>query len=313
MSIGKKTVALVTGGAGFIGSHLAEALVRKGARVRVLDDLSSGAERNLSAVADRLELIRGDVRDPAAVRDAARDASVVFHLAGLASVPLSQEDPGLCLDVNGTGTLNVFSAAADAGVPRLVYASTSAVYGDLPAPHDEAMLPSPNTPYAAVKLLGEHFGLFFAERGLKVVSLRFFNVYGPRQTPDGPDSGVVPLFVEAARRGERPVIYGDGSQTRDFVHVRDVVRAALLAAASPAASGTYNVATGRPVSIAELARLLRELRPGAFPEPSFAPPRPGDPARSWASVKRAASGLGFRARLSLREGLESLLGVGAFE
>ncbi|MDR2612594.1 MAG: NAD-dependent epimerase/dehydratase family protein [Deltaproteobacteria bacterium] len=308
MTHGADPITLVTGGAGFIGSHLAEELARRGRRVRVLDDFSSGSEANLAAVQDMIEVVRGDVRDLACVKRAAEGASTVFHLAGLASVPLSQEDPRLCLDVNGAGTLNVFSAAAAAGARRLVYASTSAVYGDLAPPHAESLLPSPNTPYAAVKLLGEHLGLFFeSHHGLRSVSLRYFNVYGPRQTPDGPDSGVIPLFVEAARRGERPVIYGDGSQTRDFVHVEDVVRATVLAAESPDASGCYNVATGRPVSISELARLLGSLRPGAFPAPGFAPSRSGDPPESWADAAKAERELGFRASFPLREGLEGLL------
>ncbi|MDR1081674.1 MAG: SDR family NAD(P)-dependent oxidoreductase [Deltaproteobacteria bacterium] len=299
--------ALVTGGAGFIGSHLTEELVRCGMKVRVLDDLSSGTERNLASVADRIDFLEGDIRDAGAVRRAARGAGTVFHLAGLASVPMSQEAPGLCLDVNGTGTLNVFTAALEAGAGRIVYASTSAVYGDLPAPHREDMLPSPDNPYAAVKLLGEHLGLFFQRRGLRAVSLRYFNVYGPRQTPDGPDSGVIPRFVAAAARGERPVIHGDGLQTRDFVHVRDVVKATVLAAASEKASGSYNVATGRPVSINELAALLRDLMPEAFRDPSFAAERPGDPARSWADVRRAEQDLGFHASVPLPEGLAGLL------
>jgi UDP-glucose 4-epimerase len=307
MSNGKGITALVTGGAGFIGSHLAEELALRGARVRVLDDLSSGTVDNLSAFRDRIEFVEADIRDRSAVLGAARGCSVVFHLAGLASVPMSREDPRLCLDVNGAGTLNVFEAAAECGAGRIVYASTSAVYGDLPAPHSEDMSPSPDSPYAAVKLLGEHLGLFYRGRGLEAVSLRYFNVYGPRQTPDGPDSGVIPRFVSAARKGESPVVYGDGLQTRDFVHVKDVVRATILASERPGASGAYNVATGRPVSIAELAGLLASLRPGAFPEPEHGPERPGDPARSWASVDRARDGLGFAASVPLAEGLAGLL------
>jgi nucleoside-diphosphate-sugar epimerase len=306
-SNGKDITALVTGGAGFIGSHLTEELVKCGMRVRVLDDLSSGTERNLMAVADRIDFFHGDIRDTATLRAAARGCGTVYHLAGLASVPMSQEAPALCLDVNGTGTLNVFTAALEAGSERVVYASTSAVYGDLPAPHREDMLPSPDNPYAAAKLLGEHLGLFFQRKGLRTVSLRYFNVYGPRQTPDGPDSGVIPKFVAAAARGERPVIHGNGEQTRDFVHVKDVVKATMQAAASRRAEGSYNVATGSPVSINELAGLIRGLDPQRFRDPSFAPERPGDPARSWADVRRAREDLGFSASVPLSEGLRKLL------
>ncbi|MDR1314548.1 MAG: SDR family NAD(P)-dependent oxidoreductase [Deltaproteobacteria bacterium] len=305
--------ALVTGGAGFIGSHLTEELAKTGMNVRVLDDLSSGARRNLAGVMDRIEFIEGDIRDMDAVRRASSGCGTVFHLAGLASVPMSQEAPGLCLDVNGAGTLNVFSAAAEGGAERIVYASTSAVYGDLAPPHREDMLPAPDNPYAAAKLLGEHLGLFYQRKGLRSVSLRYFNVYGPRQTPDGPDSGVIPRFVAAALRGESPVIYGDGAQTRDFVHVDDVVRATMLAASKSGASGTYNVGSGRPVSIAELAFMLKALRPGAFRDPSFAPERQGDPARSWADVSRAASDLDFRASVPLSEGLAGLLDGAVFK
>ncbi|MDR1040992.1 MAG: SDR family NAD(P)-dependent oxidoreductase [Deltaproteobacteria bacterium] len=308
---GKEPTALVTGGAGFIGSHLTEELANRGIRVRVLDDLSSGTENNLAAVRGRIEFVLGDVRDPDAVSRAARGCGTVFHLAGLASVPLSREDPRLCLDVNGLGTLNVFAAAADAGASRIVYASTSAVYGDLPAPHREDMALCPDSPYAAAKLLGEHLGLFYQEqRGIRAVCLRYFNVYGPRQTPDGPDSGVIPRFVAAALKGERPVIFGDGSQTRDFVHVKDVVRATVSASECPQASGAYNVATGSPVSISELAGLMRSLKPGLVQAPAFAPERPGDPLRSWADVSRAERDLRFSAAVPLSEGLSGLLAPG---
>jgi UDP-glucose 4-epimerase len=311
MTDATRETALVTGGAGFIGSHLTEGLVRGGWRVRILDDLSSGTEANLSGVPGGADLERGDVRDPGAVWRCMAGCSVVFHLAGLASVPMSVEDPRLSLDVNGFGTLNVLSAASEAGILKVVYASTSAVYGDLPAPHGEGMTPAPDSPYAAAKLLGEHLGTFYLRsRGLRTVSLRYFNVYGPRQAPDGPDPGVIPRFVSAALAGRAPVIYGDGSQTRDFVHVDDVVRATMLAASSPSASGPYNVATGRPVSISELAGLVAGAVPGGAPAPVRGPARSGDPARSWAMVDRARDELGFTAGVGLAEGVRGLMAGG---
>ncbi|MDR2198444.1 MAG: NAD-dependent epimerase/dehydratase family protein [Deltaproteobacteria bacterium] len=298
---------LVTGGAGFIGSHLTEALVAGGRRVRVLDNLSSGALSNLSGVRDKIEFVEGDIRDRELLGKTLRKVSLVFHLAAMASVPLSLTDPALCLAINGEGALNVFEEAVRAGASRLVYASTSAVYGDLPGPHAESLAPRADTPYAALKLLGENFALYYQEqRGLDTVSLRYFNVYGPRQSPDGPDSGVIPRFIKKISRGEPPLIHGDGSQTRDFIHVSDVVRATILAGKAGAPGGIYNIATGAPVSINSLAELLRELSPGS-PPPEYLPARPGDPEHSWGSVERAARDLGFRPALDLAEGLKGLL------
>ncbi|MDR2367765.1 MAG: NAD-dependent epimerase/dehydratase family protein [Deltaproteobacteria bacterium] len=301
--------ALVTGGAGFIGSHLVEALVGLGIGVRALDNLSSGKLSNLAAVMGAVEFCRGDVRDRVLVEGLTRGAAVVFHLAGMSSVPQSQLEPSLCLDVNGQGTLNVLELAARNGVRRLVYASTSAVYGDLPAPHREDLRPSPDSPYAAVKLLGEHLGHHFRQSmGLVTVSLRFFNVYGPRQSADGADAGVIPIFLEALRNNEAPVIYGDGLQTRDFIHVSDVVRAIVLAARAAGeglGESEFNVGTGRESTVLEVLGLLRERFPGA-PEPVHAPSRAGDPAKSVARVEKAKTGLGFEARVGLREGLNDL-------
>jgi UDP-glucose 4-epimerase len=305
--------ALVTGAAGFIGSHLVEALLENGWTVRALDDLSGGKPENLDraralAAPGRLEFRRGDVRDFRLVSSLVSGAETVFHLAGMVSAPQSQLEPELCLDVNGRGTLNVMRAAAAAEIGRLVYASSSAVYGDLPAPQSEDQSPKPNTPYAAMKLLGENLGLFYRESSpLITVSLRFFNVYGPRQSPDGPDSGVIPIFAQALKESRSPVIFGDGAQTRDFVHVDDAVRAALLASrATDPGDGVFNVATGRGTTVAELADLMRRLAPGA-PEPIFAPPRPGDPVHSAGRPDKAAEKLGFSASTTLSEGLSDLL------
>jgi UDP-glucose 4-epimerase len=301
---------LVTGGAGFIGSHLVEALAAGGAEVRVLDDLSSGRLDNLSAAEGRVELIVGSILDTPLVERLAKGAAAVFHLAAMASVPQTSSDPESCLAVNGGGCLSVMRAAAAAGVKRLVYASSSAIYGDLPAPHGELMAPRPNTPYAAIKLLGEHMGLFYRQSSpLVTVSLRYFNVYGPRQSAGGPDAGVVPVFAKALAEGRPPVIYGDGSQTRDFVHVSDVVRANILAAAAAFVDdGVFNVATGLECSVSDVWRLLSEGSPGA-PEPVHAPPRAGDAPRSAGLTAKAASVLGFAAAVPLAEGLAELRGA----
>jgi UDP-glucose 4-epimerase len=303
-----QTTVLVTGGAGFIGSHLSETLLAQGFKVRILDNLSSGKHENIKDISSQVELIVGDIRDKAAVYSAVKGASLVFHLAGLASVPMSQEDPALCLAINGEGTLNVLGAAAFHKVKRLVYASTSAVYGDLTGPHDESLAPRPNTPYAAVKLLGENFALFYEEqKGLHTVSLRYFNVYGPRQSPDGPDSGVIPLFVAALKKREAPTVYGDGAQTRDFIHVRDVVRATILASIAPNASGVYNIGQGMAVSINSLLATLASLLPGGLLKPRHLPLRAGDTLHSWATVERAKKDLAFDPEVSLRAGLAELL------
>jgi UDP-glucose 4-epimerase len=297
----------VTGGAGFIGSHLVEALVNQGYKVRVLDDLSCGRLDNLSSFADSIEFQKGDIRNQKLVSDLLDGAGVVYHLAGMASVPQSLNDPKLCLEVNGQGTLNVFTSAVKCGLKRLVYASSSAVYGDLPSPQTETDAPRPNTPYAAIKLLGEHLGLFYSQTAsLTTVSLRYFNVYGPRQSADGADAGVVPIFVKAVSEGRSPIVYGNGLQTRDFIHVRDVVRATMLAAkASDPGDGVFNVATGTEVTLKELLKLLKRFCPKA-PDPIYAPVRAGDPLHSGALVDKARYYLGFKASISLPEGLSEL-------
>ncbi|MDR1296393.1 MAG: NAD-dependent epimerase/dehydratase family protein [Deltaproteobacteria bacterium] len=315
---GRPAAVLVTGGAGFIGSHLVERLAGAGHRVRVLDDLSSGREDNLAAVRGDVTLTRGSVLDPGALGAAMEGVRAVFHLAARPSVPESLSDPGGCLETNGRGTLNVLALAAKLGVGRLVYASSSAVYGDLPAPHAEDAGPRPNNPYAAVKLLGEHLAEYHRlSLGLPAVSLRFFNVYGPRQSADGADAGVVPIFADRLARGLRPVVFGDGLQTRDFVHVRDAARALALAAdyAGALAGGgaaslpaVFNVASGRSYTLLEVLEFLRAGRAPDGPrlEPVFEPARPGDPRISEAAVGLAAERLGFAAEISLAEGLAGL-------
>ena len=304
---------LVTGGAGFIGSHLADALVRRGDRVRLFDNVSSGAWANVAAIADRIEVVEGDLRDAAAVRRAAEGAEVVFHLAADPSVPRSVADPRTCYDVNVTGTLTVLQAAREAGCRRVVFASSCAVYGDDPAlPKHEAMLPTPRSPYAAAKLAGEELCRVFARvYGLETVALRYFNVYGPRQDPRGPYASVIPRFIDALRRDEPPTVYGDGEQTRDFVFVDDVVQANMLAAAAPTASGgIYNVASGRSVTLNRLLANLAGLL-GRDAAATHAPARPGDVRHSAAEIAAAQAALGFAPAVSLEDGLAQTLAATA--
>jgi nucleoside-diphosphate-sugar epimerase len=294
---------LVTGGAGFIGSHLADALLARGARVRVLDDLSTGRRENLSETA---ELVEGDIRDVRVCRAACSGVAYVFHHAALGSVPRSISDPATTMAVNVTGTANVLAAARDAKVRRVVYASSSSVYGDAePILKREGEEGRPLSPYAASKVMNEELADVFGRcYGMEIVGLRYFNIYGPRQTPDGPYAAVIPRFFRACLAGEAPVIYGDGGQSRDFTFVEDAVLANLMAAGAPAeACGrACNVARGERTTIAELAERVRETVGSGLP-PRHEPPRPGDVPHSQADPSAAETRLGFRARIGLREGL----------
>jgi UDP-glucose 4-epimerase len=296
---------LVTGGAGFIGSHLVEALVQRGDRVRVLDNLSTGHAHNLAHLAGRVELIEGDLCDAAAVARAAAGVECIFHQAALASVPRSVEAP---LDTNAacvTGTVTLLDQARRAGVRRVVYAGSSSAYGDQPyVAKRECDPPSPLSPYAAAKLAAEHYcHAFYRTYGLQTVCLRYFNVYGPRQDPGSPYSAVIPLFIVALLQGRRPVIYGDGQQTRDFTYVGDVVQGNLLAATSQTAVGrTMNVASGRSLSLLELLAALNRLL-GASVQPVHQPPRAGDVRDSLADITLARQYLGYEARIGFEEGL----------
>jgi UDP-glucose 4-epimerase len=296
---------LVTGGAGFIGSHLVEALVRAGEPVRVLDDLSSGREENLAPVRDRVELLRGSVADVAAVRKAVAGARRVFHLAARPSVQKSFEEPELAHEVNAGGTMRVAVEAARAGVRRLIFAGSCAVYGDAGAgPATEEQRLDPKSPYAAQKLVGEHYcRLLGAKEGLHAVVLRFFNVYGPRQDPGSPYSGVISVFCEKMLRGESPVIFGDGRQTRDFVCVDDVVQAMTRAATAGVGAGaTYNVASGTSRSLLDLHAALAAAT-GTRAAPKFAPARVGDIVHSAADIARARRDLGYDPAVRFEEGL----------
>ena len=300
---------LVTGGAGFIGSHIAEALVERGDEVRVLDDLSTGKTENLAGFRERTEFLEGDIRDLATCRRAVEGVETVFHEAALSSVPKSVADPILNDDVNIRGTLNVLLAARDAGVRSLVLASSSAVYGDDPAAFKvEGREGKPLSPYGASKLVGEKYGrVFHALYGLNVVALRYFNVYGPRQDPASEYAAVIPIFISRMLRGERPTIYGDGEQTRDFIYVGDVVRANLAAAASGAAAGeAVNIACGVGTTINGLVATLNGVL-GTSLEARHDAPRPGDPLRSTADISKAGRLMGYGPALSFSEGLRKTI------
>ena len=297
---------LVTGGAGFIGSHLVDALLERGARVRVLDNFSTGRHSNLAHCLERIDLVEGDIRDIETCRRFCANMTYVFHQAARGSVPRSMEDPATTIAVNVTGTANVFSAARDAKVRRVVYASSSSVYGDSEKlPKREGEEGKPLSPYALSKLMNEELAVTFGRCfGLETIGLRYFNVYGPRQDPNGAYAAVIPRFAAACIAGEAPVIYGDGEQTRDFTYVGDAVAANLLAAgASPAScSQAFNVAPGTRVSVNDLALAVREAAGKGLP-PRYEPERAGDVRYSQADASRVEGELGFRAAVALRDGL----------
>jgi UDP-N-acetylglucosamine/UDP-N-acetyl-alpha-D-glucosaminouronate 4-epimerase len=297
---------LVTGGAGFIGSNLVGSLAADGHAVRVLDDLSTGRAENLEGVAGDVEVVGGDVRDRPLVRGAVDGAEVVFHLAALPSVARSVADPRASHEVNVDGTLNLLLAAGDAGVRRLVYASSSSVYGDTPVlPKHEDMPVSPRSPYAAAKLAGEAYCRAFSHvYPLETVCLRFFNVFGPRQDPASQYAAVVPRFVTRMLAGEPAEVTGDGRQTRDFTYVANAVAACRLAAtAGPEAVGqAMNVGCADRISVLDLVELINDLL-GERLDPVFTPARPGDVRDSQASTAKAERLIGYRPLVSVREGL----------
>lgn len=298
----------VTGGAGFIGSHLVDALIEQGAAVTVLDDLSHGREENLAGhgASDRVRFIRGSILDDAALDEAFAGSAVVFHEAALGSVPQSVEKPLLYHEVNATGTLKVLEAARRAGVGRVLFAASSSVYGDGPElPKVESMKPDPRSPYATAKLAGEHWLATWAHcYGLSTCSLRYFNIFGPRQRPDSQYAAVIPAFAKALMEGQRPTIYGDGEQSRDFTHVRNVVWANLLAGATKRdlRGETVNIACGRRYTILELLRAMAEFM-GVEAAWETCPPRTGEVKHSMASIDAAKAVLGYEPITEFREGL----------
>ncbi len=306
MSDWKGVAVLVTGGAGFIGSHLVERLVQLGAKVRVLDDFSTGKRGNIAHLLERVELVEGSLTDVATVRQVVQGVDFVFHQGALPSVVRSVEDPLTTHQVNATGTLFLLLAAREGKVKRVVFASSSSVYGDTPTlPKREDMPPMPQSPYALSKLVGEHLcRLFWQLYGLETVSLRYFNIFGPRQDPTSQYAAVIPRFVTALLKGEPPTIYGDGEQTRDFTFVENCVQANLLAATVEGIAGeVFNVGAGRQTSVNELFRLIRSLIGADRIEPIYAPPRQGDVRHSLADITKARQKLGYEPTISLQEGL----------
>ncbi len=305
--VSPETTYLVTGGAGFIGSHLVEHLLAGGALVRVVDDFSTGRRENLSPFLDRIVLVEGDITDPEVCRQASKGAQVVFHQAALPSVPRSVVDPIRSHHVNATGTLNVLLAAKEAGVRRVVYASSSSAYGDTPTlPKREDQTPSPRSPYAVAKLTGEHYVRSFpGVYGMECVALRYFNIFGPRQDPSSAYAAVIPLFAVAALAGVSPTINGDGEQTRDFTYIDNAVFANLLAASAPAedVSGeVFNVGCGDRISVNQLWHGIRAAL-GASVEANHGPPRAGDVRDSLASLDHIRERAGYRVIVELNEGI----------
>jgi len=303
------TKALVTGGAGFIGSHLVEALVAAGSRVAVLDNLSSGRFSNLEHLKDRIEFHENDIRQLKVLTKVAQDCDVIFHLAAVVAVQQTINDPVDSAMINDIGTINVLEAARRNNIQRFVFASSCAVYGDDPRlPKNESMPLVPTSPYAVHKLAAEHHARVYSELfGLKTTSLRFFNVFGPRQDPSSPYSGVISIFITRAIAGQAPVIYGDGNQSRDFVYVRDVVKALILAANSNDSAGkSLNIGTGTSVSINRLWELIAS-QAGRQLAPVYAPARAGDILHSVADIDLAESLLKFTPDYSLEQGLAATL------
>ncbi len=321
---------LVTGGAGFIGSHLVEALLRRGRKVRILDNLSTGKIENLEeatghgvahlggraksfrkvSLGDRGEFLRGDISDAEACRQACRGVGYVFHLAALGSVQRSVEDPLATHQANATGTLNMLQAAKEQGVKRFIYASSSSVYGNVSSDpeemkaKDEILPPHPESPYAATKLMGELYCRIFSRiYDFETVSLRYFNVFGPRQDPKSIYSAVIPRFMHALLNESPPVIYGDGDQSRDFTYVENVVQANLLAMEAPAISGrVFNIACGQRISVNDLLSRLQEISGIRIPA-RFEPARSGEVRHSLSSIDQARVHLGYTPRIGFHDGL----------
>lgn len=301
---------LVTGGAGFIGSHIASALSALGARVRILDDLSTGHRENLDEIGSEIDFVQGSVADEESLAKALEDVELVFHEAAIPSVPRSVEAPRNTHIASVDGTFSLLLAAKEAGVKRVVYAASSSAYGDTPTlPKAEQMSPDPLSPYAVAKLVGEYYCRVFTRvYGLETVSLRYFNVFGPRQDPGSQYSGVVSRFISSLLNDERPVIFGDGEQSRDFTYIDNVVAANLSAASSPTASGkVINIANGQRITLNELLEELKQLTGRTDVTAEYREPRVGDVRHSLADISRAREFLGYESKVDLREGLQRTL------
>ncbi len=298
---------LVTGGAGFIGSHIVTRLVKDGHSVRVLDDFSTGKRENICHISGELELVRGDIRDLEVVRQATENVDYVLHQAAVSSVARSVADPVTSMAVNVAGTVNVLVAARDAYVKRVVFASSAAVYGESGVlPKREDISPDPVSPYAADKLLGETYcRVFHRIYGLETVALRYFNVFGPRQDPRSDYAAAVPKFITALLQGEAPTIFGDGEQSRDLVYVENIVEANLLAAHAPAAAGNvFNIAGGKSLTINEIVATLMRII-GTNVTPTHGPARSGDVRHSSADISKAITAIGYENTIGFEEGLHT--------
>ncbi len=298
---------LVTGGAGFIGSHITERLLADGHRVRILDNFSTGKHENIPPSTD-VEVIEGDVGNYDTVRDAMEQVDIVFHEAAIASVPETVGNPLASERVNYRGTLNILEAARHTNVKRVMFACSAAVYGDLPElPKQETMPVKPLSPYAVDKLSSEQACMMYTHLyGLETVSLRYFNVFGPRQDPSSPYSGVISIFNDMVSQGKQPTIYGDGEQTRDFIYISDVVEANILASTSPNAAGkAFNVATGGTLSINQLLQTICDIKDATF-EPDYKPGRQGDIKHSRADISAARGDLNWQPVVSFEDGLRRL-------
>lgn len=298
---------LVTGGAGFIGSNLVHALLKRGDRVRLLDNFSTGKRENLSDISDSIEVIEGDIRSYHLVREAVDGVDVIFHQAALPSVPRSIRDPITTNEVGTSGTLNVLQAARDCGVVRVVFAGSSSVYGDTPTlPKHEAMVPTPASPYAVSKLAGENYCRVFHQLyGIETVALRYFNVFGPRQDPNSLYSAVIPRFIEMMRRHESPTIFGDGEQSRDFTFIDNVVSANILSAHADhgVAGEVFNVACHERVTLNQLVDVMRRVMDSTV-EAHYAPRRPGDVVHSYADISKFRDAVGYEPRVLFEEGIK---------
>jgi len=300
---------LVTGGAGFIGSHLVEYLEKRGEKVRVLDNFSTGKMENIEDFAERIDLIKGDVRDRKTCEEAVKGVDFVFHQAAVCSVPRSIEDPVATNETNIDGTLNLLIAAKEARVKKFICASSSSVYGESEVlPKVETMNTAPSSPYGVTKHVQENYcKVFYTVYGLETVSLRYFNVYGPKQDPDSPYSAVIPSFIKSLLRDESPVIYGDGEQTRDFTFVSDCIQANWKACyAQGIGGGVFNIATGKKISINQLYRELLNLL-GKKMNPIYASPRRGDILHSLADITMAKVKMGYSPRFDIGTGLKKSL------
>jgi nucleoside-diphosphate-sugar epimerase len=304
-------IVLVTGGAGFIGSHIAEALVKSGARVRVVDNLSTGRLENLNGISGKIDFLNGDLAEESTANKAVEGVELIFHEAALPSVPRSVANPRETHLASVEGTFNLLVAAKDKGVRRIVYAASSSAYGDQPTlPKTEEMKPEPLSPYAVAKLVGEYYCQVFARSyNMETVCLRYFNVFGPRQDPSSPYSGVISRFIDLLLKGERPVIYGDGEQSRDFTYISNAIDANMRAAETTRGLGqVINIANGERVTINRVLELLKELTGRTDIQPEYKEVRAGDILHSLADITRARELLGYEPSIGLHEGLKMTVG-----